>query len=219
MIVLLRKYFNKQERRVLSTVKSQVNFNFNLAKETTRARMDFTPFIRDIVAKYGDETFEFLGLTGFDNSSTNVRSFLKKDGLQFAKDINKTTKKRISNAIADGTEAGESIVSIRNRVRDVYKQASTSRAMTIARTEISRASTFATVEGYKQSKVVKGKEWLAEFDSHTCELCSSMHGEVVSINENFSLGGDPPGVTHPNCRCLVLPVLKEIKSNIPKKSK
>jgi len=211
MIILLKAYFKKQERRVLPTVKSEVNFDFNIARETTTAKMDFTPFIKDVVAKYGDEAFEFLGLTGFNNNAANVRNFLKTDGLEFAKGINKTTKTRISNVIADGVDAGESIFQIKNRVRDVYKQASSSRAMTIARTEVSRASTFATVEGYKQSKVVKGKEWLTEFDELTCSACSSMHGEVVAIDKSFSVGGDPP--LHPRCRCLVLSVLKE--SDIP----
>lgn len=87
------------------------------------------------------------------------------------------------------------------------------RSRTIARTEITRASTEAEIQAYEQSGVVKGKEWYTALDERTCLECSAMHGKVLSIRENYAdkeeTGyADVPGpALHPNCRCTLLPVL------------
>jgi hypothetical protein len=102
----------------------------------------------------------------------------------------------------------------------------------IARTEALRASNSATVEAYRQSGVVSGKEWLAERDDRTCDFCLDMDGKVVDLDENYFNQGDeltvegqtmtvdyadvgePP--LHADCRCTEIPVLISTKEVKPK---
>lgn len=90
------------------------------------------------------------------------------------------------------------------------------RTETIARTETLRASNEGRNEAWRQG-VEEGfinpgasKQWSAELDGRVCEECAPLDGEIVKLNEEFSMG-DPP--VHPNCRCTVL-LVDEIPADI-----
>lgn len=79
-----------------------------------------------------------------------------------------------------------------------------SRSKTIARTETMRASNEGQEQLWAQARS-KGlldssvkKTWIA-FDP--CPICAPLDGEVVGLDEDFSIGTDPPA--HPNCRCTI----------------
>jgi len=233
----LRKFFKKQEDRVLKTIKEakEVSVRFDIPTETKLAIKAFEPIIINLIKEHGEDTMELLGLTGFEMTTERIERFLKKEGLKFAKEMNKTTKAKILKQIAQGMEAGESIPEIRDRIREVFREARTSRAAKIARTEVARASNFGTVEAYKQSGVVRAKEWLTTPDERLCPYCAAMDGKIVDLDKNFFNRGDSfmgdadkplnidySNVSHPplhaNCRCTLIPVL--IKSaNIRQKKK
>ena len=100
----------------------------------------------------------------------------------------------------------------------------------IARTELSNATGFAQQEVYKETGAI-GKKWLTATDERVCPSCDSMNdkygnGMTVSITENFFNKGDtlPDGTLndweavdtpplHPSCRCDIIPVYAESKSN------
>ena len=221
--------FDRQEKEVLNSVAEKeykkISFSFNESNETGVFIDVFKPLIVEFIKNHGEDAFDLLGLEGFNVNSTDIISFLKKDGLKFAKEVNAVTKDKILKAISDGTEAGEGINEIKNRVKEVFIEAKDSRAFAIARTESSRASNFGITEGYRQSKVVKGKEWVTAFDERTCDYCLSMNGKIVSLDENYFDEGDefsPRGTEkpmdigyadvgepplHTNCRCTTIPVL------------
>jgi hypothetical protein len=83
------------------------------------------------------------------------------------------------------------------------------KAMRIARTEINRAQSLATVETYKEYGLEK-IEWLAS--EGECEICSDnmdvgpveIGYEFDSINEAIT---EPPA--HPNCLCTLMPALDD----------
>jgi len=223
--IKVRNYFTAQEKRVLPTLKGGISIRFDVKSETTLAIAAFRPIIESLVKEHGDDTMALLGLVGFDMDVNEVATFLEKDGLKFANEINKVTKKKLSKSIAAGTEAGEDIATIRNRIKGIFRAARITRAKSIARTEVSRASNFSTVEAYKQSKVVRAKEWLTTPDERLCDYCAPMDGKIVSIDKNFFDEGDsytgnaerpinmdygkveqPP--LHAQCRCTTVPVLK-----------
>ena len=81
------------------------------------------------------------------------------------------------------------------------------RAEMIARTETMSAANAGTAEMWDQA-VEEGlltgneyKQWIATDDEKTCPECGELDGETVPLDEDFSIGDDPPA--HPNCRCTM----------------
>ena len=127
-----------------------------------------------------------------------------------------------------GIEGGESVTKIRKRLTGYFEGDDIrQRTELIARTETNWAYNEGAVDGYKQSGVVKAKEWLTAQDDRLCEFCEPMNGKIVDVDKSwFKTGeefegneggvlsfsyedvGHPP--LHPRCRCTIIPVLKEI---------
>lgn len=79
-----------------------------------------------------------------------------------------------------------------------------SRARTIARTETMRASNEGQAQLWKQAQdagLLTGRERKVWITADPCPICAALDGERVGLNEDFSIGSDPPA--HPNCRCTV----------------
>jgi SPP1 gp7 family putative phage head morphogenesis protein len=79
-----------------------------------------------------------------------------------------------------------------------------SRAMTIARTETMRASNEGQKQLWNQARekgLLSGKEKKVWIASDPCDDCEAVDGEIVGIDEDFSVGDEPP--LHPNCRCTI----------------
>jgi len=90
----------------------------------------------------------------------------------------------------------------------------------IARTETIRASNFGAEEAYRQSGVVKGKEWLTSFDKRTCPDCEDMDGKKAGLGKSFDTtgldvdldyteGAMPHSPLHVSCRCTIVAILIE----------
>ncbi len=93
------------------------------------------------------------------------------------------------------------------------------RARRIARTETISAMNAATLEGWRQSKVVEGKEWLCACDEIAREWHKKADKQQVALEEEFLVGGEK--LMHPgdsslgasaknviNCRCTMKSILK-----------
>lgn len=141
------------------------------------------------------------------------------------KSADKTTvdrlKKIFSSAIDEGIWAQET----KNRIRDEFKNFSERRSEAIARTETVRLSNDASVIAWEQSGVVEAKKWWTALDDRVAPFDKSLHGKVIKLKENFFKKWDvlevdgqkmkmdysdissPP--LHPNCRCTLIPILKE----------
>ena len=108
--------------------------------------------------------------------------------------------------------------------REVFKNASAKRALTIARTETSRAVNFATQQAYLQNGIEK-KQWLTNFDERTCEYCFPLNGTIIKTGSNYFVKGDEyegnkggilkidyDRVSHPplhsKCRCTLIPIVE-----------
>lgn len=81
-----------------------------------------------------------------------------------------------------------------------------SRADTIARTEGMRAANEGQRQLWDQAvdaglvdAATQQKVWIATDDA--CPECQEVDGETVGLDEDFSVGSDPP--LHPNCRCTI----------------
>ena len=93
------------------------------------------------------------------------------------------------------------------------------RATVVARTEIISSSNAGTLQGYKESGVVIGKEWSSTKDKRTRDHHKEAEGQRVKLDEHFIVDGDLldyPGDNSYNakasnviqCRCSLKPILE-----------
>ncbi len=114
--------------------------------------------------------------------------------------IGEETAGTLAKALATGYELGEDIPTIAKRIREVFAGFDRSRSIMIARTETISASNIGAVAGYKEAGVSE-VEWMASPNS--CEECLDIDGNTFSVDD-----APTPGIsTHPNCTCVMLPVI------------
>jgi len=151
----------------------------------------------------------------FDINEERVQGFVNEQPYRMGRVVNETTARELRAILVDGVQAGETGPQLKKRVETYYDGIKGSRAKMIARTETNGAANFGTLEGYKQSGVVQGKEWLATLDGRVRDLHAIMDGEIVGVDERFSNGlmypGDPVGGPEQtaNCRCTTIAVLEK----------
>lgn len=223
------EYFKEQEKRILKQIKStktktNINLNFDMKQEVGIAIDVFKPLEKLLIQKYGDDAFDILGIDRTFLMNSRVVEFMATTGLKFAKEINEATRDEILEQIKLGEAEGEGILKIKDRIKDIFTEASTTRVLAISQTETARLSNFSKIEGWKQSGVVVGKEWYSAKDDRECPYCASLDGKIISIDDNYFDKGDeflgnadspmrfdyadvgfPPA--HTNCRCTTLPVI------------
>lgn len=123
--------------------------------------------------------------------------------------IDETTKELIRTTIAEGISSGATADEIASSLRSSYAF-SAERAQTIAETEIARANSYGALDGYNkaiEAGVTVMKTWLRLEDA--CPVCQANEeaGEI-GIDEAFP-SGDLAPPAHPNCRCVIVPKVKE----------
>lgn len=163
----------------------------------------------------------------------SIATFARQRAGKVAKDINDETQKQIMLTIAEGIDKGESRHQLRVRVEQVFGDAASYRADRIARTESNRAANQADLYAWKDSNIVVAKQWHTAIGD-ACAFCASLNGKIIGLNENFvELGEEQTAQTvtgagkviterktntyeaqaappnHVNCRCVLLPILKD----------
>lgn len=150
----------------------------------------------------------------FDLEAPFVQDFIAARANQLAGQVTDTTYAAIQQALQDGVAAGEDINRIAARVQDVFAQASTNRAKTIARTEVISAANGSASLAASQlpSDVAAGQEWISTRDERTRDDHAEVDGQVTAMGAPFVVGGesllypgDPAGGAGNiiNCRCTV----------------
>ena len=182
-----------------------------------------------IIEEIGTEAFNALVEGEFNPYTQTIQNFIKTNSLQVAKEINTETEKQIRATLAQGMRENETIQELTARIMHVFGTASTYRAFMIARTESAMAENYSDVVAWEQTGVVESKQWFTAEDEHVCGFCHEMDGVTITLKESFFNKGDvmmfedkngkphemmldfrtigePP--LHPNCRCVLLPILK-----------
>ena len=218
---LISQFFEEQKERVLDNIKEELKgleqkeYSLKQAEDLIPpiegeiiAVIDLiSPEYREIIKEAGEDA---VGLVGadfvFDAGREVVNEFIEKQTQILAAGINKTTFKELAPTLEEGIRAGESIEQITTRVNTVYDKIDRFRAAAIARTEVSTASNFGALEGYRQTGI-RFKQWInfAPPDPER-ENCGPSP-EVRRIDQLFSNGLDAPPV-HPNCVCTTIPVFR-----------
>jgi len=113
-----------------------------------------------------------------------------------------SAKAKVTSALIEGVNAGEGMRAIAKRVSEATGM-ERSRAALIARTETMRAHNQVNEEQFKKHNIAS-VEWLAALDERTCDVCGAHHGKQYPINDH------PEIPAHPNCRCILIPVVPEV---------
>lgn len=100
-----------------------------------------------------------------------------------------------------GFGLGESAPKIAKRLQDTI-DLSKSHALTISRTETNEAYRAATRDFYDTAEIPQ-YVWMSVLNSNTCVICWYLHGRKFKTNRKV--------FSHPNCRCVLIPLLKNQK--------
>lgn len=215
------KLFSEQEAIVNANIEEErkgviqevIKLLFDKEKEDEKWKNTLEPQTKIMIKEQGRDTLDFLGQGGedIDMSEARVVRFIEKEAGGMIEGINKTTLQKLRTSLVEGVKAGEGIPELKARVADIYDAARGKRAEKIARTEVLRATNFATQEAYRQSGVVEGKEWLTALDDRVCPICDPLDGKIVGLKKSFetSVGSVDYPPAHPACRCTTIPVLAE----------
>ena len=151
-------------------------------------------------SKLVDDIDRLLMLTN-DNAIDYARTRSAELVSEIAESTRRMIRANIVQALQDGLSNDE-LAALLQRGYAFSRE----RSEMIARTE----TAFADVEGnllaYEQSGVVASKKWIT--GAGCCDLCDELNGKVVPLKANFPGGRKGPPL-HPNCRCDIVPILKE----------
>lgn len=227
----VRRVFQAQRAEVLARFgKGQKDLDwrsFMLLPEKERKRFaaELSAIVADLIVSQAAEAFTYIGLDQtFDVSNPAIAGFLEKRAFKFAKPTTLLTNRLLGRSLREGISAGEGIPDLRKRVDSVFGGMEKYRAERIARSETIRATNYASEEAWRQSGVVKSKQWLTAMDERTCEWCGPMNGKIIGLGDSWfdrgtALAGNQGGTLnldyetverpplHPNCRCTLVPVV------------
>jgi SPP1 gp7 family putative phage head morphogenesis protein len=143
---------------------------------------------------------QFVGTLG---DGSPVRTLTDSFGTEASKTLNRL--------LLEGVSTGINPLTIAQQMSDALPTLGIARANTFARTEMMRAYRGAATKVMKANKdIIKGWKWYSALDKNTCPVCWALHGKVFPPDELMA--------THPNCRCVHLPVTKtwqELGYNVP----
>lgn len=127
------------------------------------------------------------------------KKFLDAAGI-VSKAIAKAGYDKIGNSIADSIAAGDSPAKAAKALAD--KISDPARALTIAITELNRATSAGSLDTYEAAEIEE-VQWAA---LEPCDICEENDGQIVRLGQPFNSGDYQPPA-HPNCRCALLPVV------------
>lgn len=188
---------------------------FNEDDLLVQAGFDFEPLLKDVAVMAGNEALHLIDVKT-PYFAFNYEETIRRNVRKFTESMLETQREKMVQIIAQGLQDGKSIAEIRRLMGDEFNNLSKIQSERIARTEVIRASNEASLDAWTETGVVEGKQWLTTEDGREDSECAALNGKIVwnlkgdfYAKENEFDNGDPP--LHPNCRCVVLPVLDRDK--------
>lgn len=156
----------------------------------------------------GKMTADELGLVGaFDLKNPEMIQSLQDLGAERVTGINDETKQRLTAQLVEGSEAGEGVVKLGERLRTVMTEMSERRSELIAATETATAWGIASQESYERNGIEQ-KRWISTRDAKTTEECRANDAaSPIAIDAEFP-SGDAYPPRFPGCRCSLAPVIE-----------
>ncbi len=224
----MRGYFYRQRREMLKRLETEtmskvlnedliMRILFDLNEENKKLKTIIEPLIAEAIAFGGKQIFDELGVgEQFLLTDPAVINVMRMRVPKLVA-INTVTRKRVAQSLADGMEKGETVAELAQRIRNDFSFSST-RAMTIARTETAGAVSGGRHIGMQKSGIRK-KAWLSARDGHVRDTHRAADARYtanpIPIDTPFEVGeamlmhpGDPAGPAKEviNCACVELPI-------------
>ncbi|MFH0777381.1 MAG: phage minor head protein [Candidatus Eisenbacteria bacterium] len=130
-----------------------------------------------------------------------VISILEQRNLSDLDGITAAMSQDIMRTVTDGVMDGKGIEAIAREIDEDIDGIGRTRARLLARTETMTAFNRAATTQY-QKIGVEEVEWYTSHLENVCEDCESLDRQRFPINEA------PPCPYHPNCPCILLPVIE-----------
>lgn len=156
---------------------------------------------------------EIISNKNIDSFSEQANKWLKDHKIKFASEVSETTHDSVILTLQTSRSIDDAIQSLMDMPEFDWR-----RARTTARTETIAAANAGTLEGWRQSEVVIGKEWCCAGGKRSRSSHKKADGQRRKIDEPFIVGGYE--LMHPgdnslgagpeevcNCRCTMLSLL------------
>ena len=162
-----------------------------------------------------EEAFNKLGFTYDEYVDSALKYINSKGYYNHLKTIERVDHKELQKIFDEGFRNGWSVQDMAKAIREradlkeLDRFDVQTRSLNIARTETIQISTITTLERYGESDVVEGVEWNTAIDERTCDICAGLDGQTAPKDDLPEAWNGGPGFIHMNCRCRLLPVLKE----------
>ena len=227
-ITKINVVFREQSQIVLDKLpqKALSENLLDVDEEAKKMYKKLRPTMTFVIGTQSAKSFQLLGqdrnrITEFNNDA--VADFLNERFMKVMVDVTGQTNRIIGKVIAGAIKDEVSIPETAKRITQSFKKMESYRAKRIARSEIIRATSFATEETFIVSEVVEAKEWLTFIDERTDPQCIAMNGKKLKLGGSYFKKGDtfqgdgfdvnldyediagPP--LHSNCRCTLVPVV------------
>lgn len=171
----------------------------------TEARNNIVNILNEDVKAYAaDRSAELVGMRRTENG------FVENPNAEWV--ITDSTRVYLRASVEGALDEGWSNQKLADHISESYGF-SDERAIMIARTETNMASNAGAYTTYKESGVVEGKQWVTSNDDKVSEDCAENgtcgvghDGVLMDLEEDFPSGELMPP-NHPNCRCVIVPVV------------
>mgnify|MGYP003145072102 CR=1 FL=1 len=219
----MNRIFKDQRDKILAKLPKKADDNklLDVEKETKETIKKLRPIITFLIGIQSAKAFQLLGQDRKLSERNNeaVAEYLERRIFKFARDVTLETNKQVGKVLANAVRDEVGVNEVTKRIRAKFSQFIDTRSNRIARSEIIRATSFATEETFVVSEVVELKEWLTFIDERTDQECIDMNGKTLKLGKNYfdqgakfgrihldyeDIAGPP---LHSNCRCTLVPVV------------
>ncbi|WP_407346398.1 minor capsid protein [Lactococcus petauri] len=121
-----------------------------------------------------------------------------------------TLPKTLSETLFRGIALGYGPDRLTQMARVKLKDFAENQIHRLVTTEAAHIVEQATLDSYKEIGLEK-YEYLATLESHTCEVCGKLDGQVIEVSKQDTGTNYPP--IHPYCRCTTVPWDKWFEEN------
>lgn len=147
-------------------------------------------------------TLDYAVTVALNAGNTYAAAYLRDHGFtQLASDIDKVTRERMANAVAEVYERGGSYDDAVDAIKETFSGMKEKRADMIARTELSSAYNSALLESARESADLL-KNWSADGPNPCPQCIENSEQGSIALDKEFASGDDAPPL-HPGCFCSV----------------
>jgi len=217
----LINYFSKIGNGAAKALEESGTTGFDVYLSQSRPELEkvLKPHWYEVIKTFASRVDNYLFVKRADNAffTELLEKFTFRVGANHISDIDSTTRKQLQRVLVAGQKDGLPLPQISKNIRERFSPKFTrSRSATIARTETHSAASFANhQQGIEYQKIQPNlnKQWVAVNDDRTREAHRIANGQVVSMDENFIVGGRPMEYTGDpkggaanviNCRCAII---------------